>query len=106
MSYQVASTFVVSSPISKASVPSVPLDPFFTLTEILTKQFEKLSDEIPNLPSSRQPRSRSNQRNTHYCGRSRSRSNNGQCYYHQRFSNNAKKCAKPCSWKVPSTSEN
>ena len=58
MSYQFALTSVASNPISKISTS--------TLTEILTKQFKRLSNEIRDLQSSRQPRSHSNQRNAQY----------------------------------------
>ena len=50
---------------AKNSALSAPTDPFTTLGEILTRQFEKLCYEIRNLNSSHQTRSRSTSRHSH-----------------------------------------
>ena len=80
--------------------------PLSSLTEILITQFKKLSDEIKNIKNSSQPRGRSNSGT--FRRRIRARSNNtpSHCFYHQRFSKNAKKCTQPCSWRTDKTSEN
>ena len=48
LNYHVATTSWRGIPINITAV-SAPIDPFLALTEILTKQFERLSNEIGNL---------------------------------------------------------
>ena len=104
--YRVASASAgQSAPFGTAPV-SAQLDPLSSLTEILIKQFEKLSDEIKNIKSSSQSRGRSNSRTFRRRSRSRSNNTSSRCFYHQRFGKNAKKCTQPCSWRTDTTSGN
>ena len=105
LNYQVATTSPGGIPNNIVSV-SAPIDPFSALTEILTKQFERLSDKIRNLKVTPQTRGRSSSRTFRRPSGSRSRSSNGRCYFHQRFGKSARKCTKPCSWKTFPSPEN
>ena len=106
ITYHVTSTSATNNHTAKNSALSTPADSFTTLTEILTRQFERLSHEIRDLKSSRQTRGRSTSRHLHSRDRSRNRSLNKRCFYYQRFGKIAKKCVQPCSWKNISNSEN
>ena len=106
LNYQVASTSThVNTPSQNSAIP-VTNEHFSSLVNILTKQFERLSNEIRDLKTVSRPRGRSNSQNFRRRDRSRSRSSQSRCFYHQRFGKNAQKCTQPCSWKVPSNSEN
>ena len=104
--YQIASTSNIPDYTTKVSAVSTPVDPISALTEILTRQFERLSSEIRELKSSQQTRSRSTSRHRLGRDRSRNRNSNKRCYYHQRFGTKANKCVQPCSWKNTSNSGN
>ena len=106
LNYQVAAASSSPNIVANTSAVSVPVDPFASLADILTKQFDRLSNEIRNLKAYPQHRGRTNSRNFQRNNRSRSRSSHGRCYYHHRFGKNANKCSQPCSWKVASTPEN
>ena len=106
ITYMDASTSATTNHTARNSALSAPADSFTTLTEILTRQFEKLSHDIRDLKSLHQTRSRSTLRHSHSRDRSRNRSLNKRCFYHQRFGKNAKKCVQPCSWKNISNSDN
>ena len=100
LNYQVASISThLNIPGQTASV-SATNDHFSSLVNILTKQFERLSSEIRDLRMSTRARGRSSSGNFQPRDRSRSRSSQRRCYYHQRFGKSAKKCTQPCSWKV------
>ena len=104
--YRVASASAgQGAPFSIAPV-STQVDPLSSLTEILIKQFEMLSDEIKNIKSSSQSRGRLNSRTFRRRSRTRSNNTSSRCFYHQRFGKNVKKCTQPCSWKTDTTWEN
>ena len=106
LNYQVASTSThLNIPSQTASV-SATNDHFSSLVNILTKQFERLSNDIRDLKMATRARGRSSSSNFQPRNRSRSRSSQRRCYYHQRFGKSAKKCTQPCSWKVSSNPEN
>ena len=106
LNYQVASTSTHFS-LPKSNIDNAPSNNHLSsLINVLTNKVEKLSNEIRNLKTGSRLRGRSNSRNFQRRDRSRSRSSQGRCFYHQRFGKNAQKCTQPCSWKVPSKSEN
>ena len=73
ITYQVASTSATTNHTPKNFALPAPADSFTTLTEILTRQFVKLSHEIRDLKSPCQTRSRSTSRHLHSRDRSRNR---------------------------------
>lgn len=63
----------------------------------LLKKVEELTKQIAHLSSSnRNFRSRSNSRGNR--SQSRGRSNNGLCWYHDRYAEKASKCVSPCNY--------
>ena len=103
LNYQVSAASSSPNIVANTSSVSVPVDPFASMADILTKQFDTLPNEIRNLKATPQHRGRTNSRNFQRNNRSRSRSSHSRCYYHQRFGKNANKCSQPCSWRVLTT---
>lgn len=59
----------------------------------MKKQIEALTEKFNDLQCGKETR-RHNERQ-----RSRSRSNDGLCYYHKQWGTTARKCQQPCSWR-------
>ena len=81
---QVASTAAV------ATAPSSSTSGLHAEIAALNRQMQKMALKLERLSRNR---SRSRSRSRH-----RSSSRRSQCWYHQRFGDNAKKCIKPCDY--------